>query len=583
MIRWPFYRSKTSRHALQIGGDNPGIAISGNVKGDVIIHQNRRHPITRLNIPWEKTPDPKNIAAMLKWNSRIPARLIGRDREMAELLQWADSDSVFKLRILHGEGGVGKTRFGFELADRLRKQGWNAGAMAELDSSCTYELGKKGLLLIIDYPEEQGGAIKKLVNDLARLELPPKTRLRILLLSRRPELPELPGKLEANYDPPFELSPLGQGEEFAWELFSAGLAAMQKLQSGSEKQLLDREQFQEWLGSNPLHNRPLFLLAFARNLLEAPGQARLQGPAVIEALVRRESRRLRDEAEAKGLDGDGVLLLKSLAAVTGPIDRPMLEKLRSVPDPEISLPPFGRVLTGSTLWDRNNKAITPLQPDLLAAWLLQSELAGDHLQGGKWLYQAVTPKDKNSQKQALQRLIRLLADGRFILDRAETTLMAALVDYVQEQPERCNALEVLVDMEQPTLFLLPLAITVTRHWLENCDDPVEEARILNNLSVDLAESGERAEGLAAIKRSVEIREQLAAENFAAYAPDLAGGLGNLSNRLAEAGDLAGAISNLERAITLIQDFAIPNTTHGDWHQGMLHNLAKFKKRMAENS
>ena len=61
------------------------------------------------------------------------------------------------------------------------------------------------------------------------------------------------------------------------------------------------------------------------------------------------------------------------------------------------------------------------------------------------------------------------------------------------------------------------------------------AMSLNNLSVDLADAGRRDEALTASQDAAKIRRRLAAANPAAYEPDLAMSLNNLSNRLAEAG------------------------------------------------
>jgi hypothetical protein len=87
---------------------------------------------------------------------------------------------------------------------------------------------------------------------------------------------------------------------------------------------------------------------------------------------------------------------------------------------------------------------------------------------------------------------------------------------------------------------------------------------LNNLSVDLAEAGERAQGLVAIRRAVDIRGKLAQDNFAAHAPALASSLNNLSNRLAEAGERAQGLAASERACELIAPFAVSGSTYSDW-------------------
>ena len=72
------------------------------------------------------------------------------------------------------------------------------------------------------------------------------------------------------------------------------------------------------------------------------------------------------------------------------------------------------------------------------------------------------------------------------------------------------------------------------------------ATSLNNLSIRLAEAGRRDEALTAIQDAVEIYRRLAAANPAAYEPDLAMSLNNLSIRLADAG-------RRDEALTAIQD------------------------------
>ncbi|MBI4756150.1 MAG: tetratricopeptide repeat protein [Betaproteobacteria bacterium] len=81
---------------------------------------------------------------------------------------------------------------------------------------------------------------------------------------------------------------------------------------------------------------------------------------------------------------------------------------------------------------------------------------------------------------------------------------------------------------------------------------------LNNLSIRLAEGGDRPGGLAAVRRAVELYEKLAAQNFAAYAPDLATSLNNLSNRLAEGGERPGGMAAIRRAVEIREKLAAQN-------------------------
>ncbi|MDO9311448.1 MAG: tetratricopeptide repeat protein, partial [Nitrosomonas sp.] len=108
------------------------------------------------------------------------------------------------------------------------------------------------------------------------------------------------------------------------------------------------------------------------------------------------------------------------------------------------------------------------------------------------------------------------------------------------------------------------------------------ASSLNNLSNRLAENGKRAEGLAAIERAVAIREQLAADNFAAYGPALAGSLNNLSNRLSDAGRRAEGLAAIERAVAIREQLAADNfAAYGPDLASSLNNLSNRLGESAE--
>ena len=70
----------------------------------------------------------EGIESFLTWQSRIPAKLFGRDAEMAELYRWATSDEPApRVRLLTGMGGIGKTRLAVNWATVCGKR---AGACA---------------------------------------------------------------------------------------------------------------------------------------------------------------------------------------------------------------------------------------------------------------------------------------------------------------------------------------------------------------------------------------------------------------------------------------------------------------------
>jgi hypothetical protein len=76
------------------------------------------------------------------------------------------------------------------------------------------------------------------------------------------------------------------------------------------------------------------------------------------------------------------------------------------------------------------------------------------------------------------------------------------------------------------------------------------ARSLNNLSIRLGETGQRGEGLAAVRESVEIRRRLTRANSAAYLPDLAESLNNLSVDLGDAGESEEGLASAREAVRI---------------------------------
>ncbi|MCU7921527.1 MAG: hypothetical protein KZQ88_02355, partial [Candidatus Thiodiazotropha sp. (ex Dulcina madagascariensis)] len=326
------HTQKTSGRAI-VMGDNHGIIVTGTVDGDVNLTI-AGTPLVELHQPWLIKPDPDNTAALLTWKSRIPKTLYGRDTEMAELLRWAQSDYPLKVRLIYGEGGVGKTRLAFELAARLaEKPGWLAGQVKAPDDLVAYPLGDEGTLLIIDYPEEKEKAVRTFIQRLARMEEPQGIKLRILLLARRKAASALAEDLTDRRDEPLRLSRLTEDQnEQAWRLFRAGWETVQKCRNqDTTTPPLAQGAFLDWLASNRLHRRPLFILAFALHLSDQPEATRLHGPAIIRTLVDREIHRLRREIDGFNrmhvetgephIQPEAIVLLKALAGVTGRLDR----------------------------------------------------------------------------------------------------------------------------------------------------------------------------------------------------------------------------------------------------------------------
>ncbi|MFE5534094.1 tetratricopeptide repeat protein, partial [Embleya sp. NPDC056538] len=84
------------------------------------------------------------------------------------------------------------------------------------------------------------------------------------------------------------------------------------------------------------------------------------------------------------------------------------------------------------------------------------------------------------------------------------------------------------------------------------------ATALNNLSIRLGNVGRRDEGLAANEEAVTIRRRLAAANPAAHEPDLATSLNNLSVDYGAVGRRAEGLAAIEEAVTIRRRLAAAN-------------------------
>jgi tetratricopeptide (TPR) repeat protein len=108
------------------------------------------------------------------------------------------------------------------------------------------------------------------------------------------------------------------------------------------------------------------------------------------------------------------------------------------------------------------------------------------------------------------------------------------------------------------LWRLPIRIyetLVEQALLQGPAADEERARLLNNLSHRLSESGDRAGALRAIEEAVEIYRRLAQAQPAAFEPDLADSLNNLSVQLGESGDRAGALRAIEEVVAIYRRLA----------------------------
>jgi len=503
--------------------------------------------------------NPDSIEYLLSWKSQLTG-LLGREQELKVLHDWADAKTEISVRLIVGEGGTGKTRLAFEFARELKqRKNWQAGEAQGL-AGCWYT-GSSGTLLVIDYPEQRPEKVTALLEALANQ--PPKKKLRVLLLGRNGDfLNQLTLTAQAIVAPHLRLEGL-TNDSAAWELFQQAWLQLHIRKPAAVPAVpplpMAQETFAQWQQKNTAHGRPLFVLALAVRLELDPDAQALNAQAIIRTLTQQfEINRLIKEAQKNNFNAFSLVMLRALAVLSGRLESQALRDLiqaSATLQLDIQLPTLPQ-LKQTSLWERKERgAIPALQPDLLAADLLHyalTELADD--QSDIWQYLGLEAATNTAEASSI--LGRVIYDARSILNH--TWPMKTLIDCVVHEPQRCQKISDALNRDYLEHTLLPLAIATDQALLEHTDSPPVKAVYLNNLSNRLAQAGDRAAGLAAIQRAVEIYEQLAKDNFAAYGPDLASSLNNLSNCLAQAGERAKGLAAIQRAVQICEQLAKDN-------------------------
>ncbi len=111
----------------------------------------------------------------------------GRAALLQELRAWCDDQEPVSAWLLHGVGGIGKTRLLIEWCERLRQEGWKAGFLVRAADRSRFELlvaSAHDSLVVIDYAESHPelGALLRLVAR--RRNAGRGGRLRLVLLAR---------------------------------------------------------------------------------------------------------------------------------------------------------------------------------------------------------------------------------------------------------------------------------------------------------------------------------------------------------------------------------------------------------------
>ncbi len=216
----------------------------------------------KLSIPWrEDLQEVTDVASLLSWRTYL-SNFVGFDDQMDELREWTMSPPQVSLKFMVGEGGTGKTRSAAEFARSLQgRDKWAAG-FVDLRKPQSYDLSKKGNLLVVDYPEEQQAAVVELLKDLAGLgsDCP---RLRVLLLTRRSIEHWYDVVVDSKANTVVDMKPVvanGLSASDAYKVFCSAQDRAAKHRKTTPVPVSE-EQLDAWLRLTPENDRALFVVA----------------------------------------------------------------------------------------------------------------------------------------------------------------------------------------------------------------------------------------------------------------------------------------------------------------------------------
>ncbi|MCP4007233.1 MAG: tetratricopeptide repeat protein [bacterium] len=559
-------------------------------------------PVRRPVVPALPSPGPEaNDLVLLHAKQRsIPLR--GRDRDLADLWQWFESDAPVSARLLIGRAGAGKTRLAFELIWRIAAtygSECTAGVVERTDL-LAYERNhawadwswEKPSLLVIDYAQPLSTSLCGLLRRLAEVdpENPSRPKLRLLLLDRYASehsgwFSDLlndysaiaGGPVSACFDPPVPV-PVTELDttEVRLEMFRDTMNALARLRRKPLAPLSQEER--DAIEANLVAERwedPLYLMMAALVASDGSGFGRALGLGrtdLAHEVARREARRISSFVQSAPGDDKGKLLCHLAAVATmrgGLLQDEQLEAVQG------ELEAVRREWSGGTgaLRDVLRLAmqvseagmIPPIQPDIVAEAFTLDHLCGGDRAGAEAALRRAAELDPGLVCRRVCHAIQNFDSveptrDKETLGRWMAVLLDAAIDGADEVLDALAAA-----MPEFSLSLASPAVDVARLLVERArrHHPVSEvteaeesratlASSLNNYGTRLSAVGSRDEALEAAREAVEIRRELVDRNRKAYLPDLAmslGAMGTVLTAADQSSDAAAAFAEGVRCLT----------------------------------
>jgi glycosyltransferase involved in cell wall biosynthesis len=524
---------------------------------------------SQLNPTQNKSTQPLTPAQLLSAENAVVPFDAARQADLDKLIAWLDDEThTIAIRLITGDGGVGKTRLAKELCQQTRPNAHLWLAVEDNNTSWLKEkLPQQPTLIVIDYAETRQTQLLHLINELKKI--PNSQAVRILLIAR--DAGEwwdgLPSKASGSSQAllssyarsgPFKLNPMytPKARPQAFDNALTAFAQHLNLTKPNLQPPLDHDYFA----------RPLYIQMAA--LLSLYGEKRGSAQDLTRALINHEKRYWRQliQATASPFTADHAQQLMVIATLVGNMatTKEAHQLWQAITEnTSTSLTQFTALFNALKQLYPNNQGVSALKPDLLGEALVAQTLNANRLP-------KLLPVLLSSQSNPKTRQYCLTVLAR--LSNHYPELENTLVEILKETLAQCVKDLVTVATETPSQ--LPSYAEQAFQQLTNNT----QGQIAGQLKTNL-----ETESIQLDRFYTTIAQYLYTKNDATYQRkpthehkrQLSQSLIVYANCLARIGNYNEAVNYAQQALDIDQKLVVTSPVHQPHFSISLNNLANY--------